>query len=243
MKNKKTKLIITAFLCAAVISAGALAMLASAEPASGDPEPESKPSGPKLSERPEDFKKFEGPEGFEGFEIPEGFEPPPWRGSRIENGEFPEGFEIPEGAERHEFRFDGGKPGGCFGFGMGIGGIKGFFGSGSADIADILGLTEEELRAKILEADGNIFKVLEEAGKLEEYKNKILQGFKEKLDEQVVSGAITQEKADEAYAMLEESVSSLINGEGPAMKMPGPGRHEPVRSYKTETETRTTSFM
>jgi len=226
MKNRKTGLLVTAFLCAVIISACAFAMLAAADSDSGaQPEPEnpelrSRPFGPKEFR---DFKDFEGFEGFEDFK----------------DFEFPEGFEIPEGAERHEFKFkvDGDNPGGHFGFGFGIGGIKGIFGSDGVDIAGILGLTEEELCEKIREAAGNIFKILDEAGKLDEYKDKLMQNFKAKLDEQVAAGAITQEKADEALAMLEESLNGLLSGEN-AMgmeKMPGRGPRAYPRDQKTET--------
>ena len=140
------------------------------------------------------------------------------------NGKFPERFEFPEG----EFP-EGDAIHGRFGFGIGIGGLKGFFGSDGVDIADILGVTEEELRDMIKEADGNIFKVLEDAGKLDEYKAAILQNFRAKLDEQVASGAITKEKADEAYGMLKEAVDNF-SSEGCGAGKPGFGGH--IRHFR-----------
>jgi len=152
----------------------------------------------------------------EGFDLP---------GGDMVRGRFefilPDG-ELPDGAETHAYKADG-KNGG-FGFGIGIGGIKEFFGSDGIDLADILGIAEEDLRDMIKEADGNIFKVLEDAGKLDEYKSAVLQSFKDKLSEQVDCGAITQEKADEAYEMLKKAVDNFC-GEGWGVKAPGFGGH------------------
>jgi len=150
---------------------------------------------------------------------------------KFPDGELPE---LPEGTEFHTFKHDGRNGG--FGFGIGIGGIKDFFGSDGINIADILGVTDDELRDMLKEADGNIFKVLEDAGKLDEYKAAILENFKAKLDEQVASGAITQEKADEAYEMLKEAVNNF-SGEGCGVRMPGfVGHHKNFKDFNDDSK-------
>ena len=241
-KNKKVKIILAALLCVLVFSVGLLAV--SADESTSPQTDEDKSAGDEIiaegndgEAAPPDHcgrhgkckREFKSGE----CEIPEGFEFPDGDTIRgrfefvLPDGEFPE---FPDGEEFHNFKPDG-KNGG-FGFNIGIGGIKGFFGSDGVDIAGILGLTDDELRDMIKEADGNIFKILEDAGKLEEYKAAILQNFKDKLDAKVASGDITQEKADEVYEMLKEAVEDL-SGEGFGAGMPGfCGRHRDFKDFK-----------
>ena len=198
MKNKKIKIIITALLCALIVSAGVFAISANADDKTTGSDNKNSPvtlfntSGEDNKEFK--FKDGELPELPKFPELPEGLEPP----ERPDKSEW---------AEKHTFKADG-EDGFSFGFGIGIGGIKEFFGSENIDIADFLGITEEEFHDR-LKAGGNIFKILEDAGKLDEYKDMLLQSFKDKLDAQVAAGNITQEKADEAYEILKESVNNF----------------------------------
>jgi DNA-directed RNA polymerase specialized sigma subunit len=131
------------------------------------------------------------------------------------------------------------------GFSVHMFGGKGFDFSVES-IADILGITEDELETKLDEADGNIIKILEDSGKLEEYKAKILENCKTKLDEQVADGKITQEKADELFARLEEMVNSFTSDSGFAMPGRGKGREHITRfkdDENSEDVTVTTKFF
>jgi hypothetical protein len=195
MKNKKMKIIMSALACALIISAGAFMIAASAADKTDNPEnlPAIALTSDGAAGEREKFPEFP---------------------------EFPEGIEMPERPlrdERQTFAAEG-KCG--FGFGIGIGGINGCFGSDCVDIADMLGITEQEFIDKLKE-EGNIFKILEDAGKLGEYKEKLLENFREKLDAQAACGAITKEQADEAYARLEEAVNNFSSDGG---GLRGPGR-------------------
>lgn len=142
---------------------------------------------------------------FSDGEIPEEFK-------KFKDGEF-DGF---EGLDRFMEKHEGFGSGFGISFGI-IDGVKIFFSSDDVNIADMLGISEEELKIKIEENSGNIFKVLEDAGKLEEYKIKILENFKSKLDQQVAEGKITQDKADEIYGSMAEFTadfnSEYVNSE------------------------------
>ena len=233
MKSKKIRILVAVLAFVLIVSIGAFAVAANdnASPNDGGDVIQALKSAFKYaSERAGSIFGSEKNGKFpEGSEFPEGEFP---EGDAIHgrfefggpDGEFPE---FPDGEKPHNFKMND-KNGG-FGFGIGIGGVKGFFGSDGVDIADILGVTEEELRDMIKEAGGNIFKVLEDAGKLDEYKAAILQNFRAKLDEQVASGAITKEKAEEAYGMLKEAVDDF-SSEGCGAGKPGFGGH--IRHFR-----------
>lgn len=76
-------------------------------------------------------------------------------------------------------------------------------------ICEILGITKEELSQKLKDNDGNIYNILEEAGKVDEYKAAVLAKYKSELDNKVADGKITQEKADEMYALMKESIDKF----------------------------------
>ena len=169
MKNKKTKIVITALICTLIISVGSFAVMAS----SGDRTSEdnnlfnaAQSTFKKVSDQVNNFiENFRGPKSI-GF-----------------------GFKL----------FD------------------------PEETASILGITKEEFQSKLEEADGNIIKILEDAGKLDEYKAKVLEDYKAMLDEAVATdGKLTQEKADELYAKTEEMVNNFSSENGGfGIKMPG----------------------
>lgn len=73
---------------------------------------------------------------------------------------------------------------------------------------------------------------------LAECKEKLLQNLKDKLDEKVAAGKMTQEKADELYALLEEiaeefSVDFLFRDE---FKMPGRGGFDKRKDFRDFSE-------
>ena len=205
MKGKKIKIIIMALICAGLmITIGSFVTLANDEEDAGNDKFN------KLPEKFREFNEFNGEKDAKEF-----FE--------RNFGEFGEFDERPEKHER--FSKDGG-----FGFGFGIcfgiDGVQMAFGSDDVSITDILGITEEELKTKIEENRGNIFKILEDAGKLDEYKTKLLENFKSHLDRQVADGKITQDKANELYASMEKFTKDLGCDENGMPMLPRPPRFD-----------------
>jgi hypothetical protein len=90
------------------------------------------------------------------------------------------------------------------------------------ELATFLGITPEQLGEE-LQADGaTLASVAEAHGKSrDELKTFIASEAKAKLDEAVAAGNITQERADEILARLEENVDKLIDSEMPGFGRPG----------------------
>ena len=87
------------------------------------------------------------------------------------------------------------------------------FGLDKSMLCEVLGISEEELKTKLVENNGNLYKVLEEMDKVEEYKAAVLKMTKEALDRAVAEGRITQENADSIYASSKEMMNNC-DGKG-----------------------------
>ncbi|HOD92889.1 MAG TPA: hypothetical protein PLT91_02730 [Clostridia bacterium] len=94
------------------------------------------------------------------------------------------------------------------------------------------GVTTEEAYA-LRKSTGKTFGMLAlEAGKSEEFKSIILQMKKDKINESVVSGEITQEEADALLAKLE---ANMANCDGTGMQGTGIGLGLGTRSRQNNT--------
>jgi hypothetical protein len=115
--------------------------------------------------------------------------------ARIEAGEFPPLF-GPLFGPRFENDFHGGPP-----F---------FFGEKLSAAADYLGLTEAELRAT-LNSGQTLAQIAKAQGKsVEGLKQAILADAKEKLDQLVEDGELTQGEADATYERLQSHIDDLV---------------------------------
>jgi len=81
--------------------------------------------------------------------------------------------------------------------------------------AGVTGKTVEEVTTQRQESGNTYGEIANEAGKLEEFKNEMLEMKKDALAQKVANGTITQEKADEIYKALEEN-SANCDGTGSA---------------------------
>ena len=130
-------------------------------------------------------------------------------GGLVENGTITEeqADAVEEALEdaRPDRGFEGGI--GHRGFAFGFGGIS--------TVAESLGIGEDELRAAL--ADGQtIADVAEEQGvDVQDVVDDIVAAQRERLDEAVAEGDLTQEEADEFLAGAEERVTAFVNGELP----------------------------
>lgn len=130
-------------------------------------------------------------------------------GGLVENGTITEeqADAVEEALEdaRPDRGFEGGI--GHRGFAFGLGGIS--------TVAESLGIGEDELRAAL--ADGQtIADVAEEQGvDVQDVVDDIVAAQRERLDEAVAEGHLTQEEADEFLAGAEERVTAFVNGELP----------------------------
>lgn len=88
-------------------------------------------------------------------------------------------------------------------------------------LADILGISAEELKTRLVENQGNLFRVLEELGKVDEYKAAALQLTSDALDRAILDGRITEENAAAILARAEEVINSF-NGNDHSIVMPEP---------------------
>jgi uncharacterized protein YidB (DUF937 family) len=102
----------------------------------------------------------------------------------------------------------------------GIGGGIGHHGFGlvlgdMSTVAESLGISEDELRAAL--ADGQtIAEIAEEQGvDVQDVIDDIVAAQRERVDEAVAEGRLTQEEADELLAGAEERVTAFVNGELP----------------------------
>lgn len=80
--------------------------------------------------------------------------------------------------------------------------------SSPAEVAAALtGKSVEEVTAQKSEDGSTYGAIADEAGKLEEFQDEMLQVKKDILDEKVAAGTITQERADEILAAIEENIA------------------------------------
>jgi polyhydroxyalkanoate synthesis regulator phasin len=93
------------------------------------------------------------------------------------------------------------------GFAFGFGGIS--------TVAESLGIGEDELRGALASGQ-TIADVAEEQGvDVQDVVDDIVAAQRERLDEAVAEGHLTQEEADEFLAGAEERVTAFVNGEPP----------------------------
>lgn len=79
------------------------------------------------------------------------------------------------------------------------------------DAASILGLTDEALKEKL--ATSTLGALLKDAGKLDEYKAAALQAFKDRLNQEISGGKLTQAEADQRYAAYESKLKDWDGSE------------------------------
>jgi hypothetical protein len=93
------------------------------------------------------------------------------------------------------------------------------FGGKLSGAADYLGLSEAELRERLLEGK-SLAEIAEAAGKsVDGLKQAILDATQAALDEAVAGDLLTQEQADAIYERLQGWIDDLVNG-----ALPDPGR-------------------
>jgi polyhydroxyalkanoate synthesis regulator phasin len=127
----------------------------------------------------------------------------------VENGTITE-----EQADAVEEALEDARPDRGFGGGIGHHGLALGLGDMST-VAESLGIGEDELRAAL--ADGQtIAEIAEEQGvDVQDVIDDIVAAQRERLDEAVAEGHLTQEEADEFLAGAEERVTAFVNGELP----------------------------
>lgn len=81
--------------------------------------------------------------------------------------------------------------------------------------AGITGQTVDQVVAERLETGKTYGTIADEAGKLDEFKDAMIQMKQDVLDQRVADGAITQERADDIMAAVEERAATC-DGTGPA---------------------------
>jgi len=104
------------------------------------------------------------------------------------------------------------------------GGFRAGFGE---DVAEVLGLTTDELRTR-LQGGESLADVAEAEGvDVQAVVDAIVATHQERLDQAVADGRLTQEQADERAADLEEHAQDIVEGtfEGRMGGMRGPGGH------------------
>ncbi len=89
------------------------------------------------------------------------------------------------------------------------------YGSPADVVAGLTGKTVESVIAERRETNKTYGAIADEAGKLEEFKDKILEAKKVILAERVAAGTMTQEEADKIIAALEQN-QALCDGTGSA---------------------------
>ena len=95
-------------------------------------------------------------------------------------------------------------------------GPRGVFGGpGTEAVAELLGMTREEI-AEALRGDATLADLAADAGvTTEQLVDAMLSGVEEHLAERVAAGDITQEQADERLAEATERATAIANGERP----------------------------
>ena len=81
--------------------------------------------------------------------------------------------------------------------------------------ADLTGQTVDQVTAERLETGKTYGAIAADAGKLEEFKDAMIQMKQDVLDQRVADGVITREAADEIMAAIEERAENC-DGTGPA---------------------------
>lgn len=82
-------------------------------------------------------------------------------------------------------------------------------------VADLTGKTVESVITERRETGKTFGEIANEAGKLDEFKDEILEAKKAVLAERVAAGTLTQEEADKIIAALEEN-QAICDGTGSA---------------------------
>jgi hypothetical protein len=91
----------------------------------------------------------------------------------------------------------------------------GFPGFGNEEVAELFGLTPDELREE-LKADATLASLAQDAGvTTEALVDAMLSPMREHLAERVADGDITQEQADERLTQAAEWATAIANGERP----------------------------
>lgn len=71
----------------------------------------------------------------------------------------------------------------------------------------LLGTSKDDLK-KQLDSGKSLYDLLNEKGKVEEFKEEVLKEMKKHLDDEIKSGKLTKEKADEIYVKKQSKISS-----------------------------------
>lgn len=80
-------------------------------------------------------------------------------------------------------------------------------GRGIDDLSKLLGKTITEIQTE-RQTGKTASQIAEEAGKLEEFQAKRIENSKARLDQRVENGNLTQAKADELYAKMQENIKN-----------------------------------
>ena len=111
---------------------------------------------------------------------------------------------------------------------MGGGGGHGMRGAGLSTVAEILGLTEDEVRTAI-EGGQTLAELADANGSsADELIDALVADLQTHLDEEVTEGDLTQDEADAKLADATERITEFVNNTqeaGPAGGMGGPGGH------------------
>lgn len=99
--------------------------------------------------------------------------------------------------------------------------LKGVLGSA----ADAIGVTPRQLVQELREGNTSLAQVAQDHGvSVDDLKDAMLTDAREKLDEAVARGDLTQERADDIYANFEERIDNLLNRTWPDRIGPPFGR-------------------
>ena len=144
-------------------------------------------------------------------ELPDGFDPEHFMGHGPWNGELPEGFnpehfmghgpwngELPDDFDTEHFMGDGFGPHGF-----------GFFG-GDGELADLLGVTPEELKDALAEGTP----LTDIVDNPEAFVDSMVSLMEEGINQAVEAGRLTQAEADQLIAEARSHAEAFVNGEG-----------------------------
>jgi hypothetical protein len=109
-----------------------------------------------------------------------------------------------------------------------------------AMIADILGISTEELRTRLVENQGNLYQVLDDMNKVNEYKETALELTRDALDRAVLDGRISKENADAIFGKAEEVIGNF-NGEDYSIFVRPDAIENTYRKYEEARKTPTTT--
>jgi hypothetical protein len=108
----------------------------------------------------------------------------------------------------------------------------GFLGSCTADVADLLGLTTEEIRELRVEGQSLVDFAAAQGVSEAELVSVMTAGMTENLAERVADGTITQEQADVMLANLTERVDAMITATTPVMGRARTADSEQGKAYQ-----------